>query len=214
MKNALSKSGILIILLVCAAAVTLSAQDKTIIDEWTTVGIPPAPKLKEVTLGAQTTAFLILDIQKRSCTAENRPRCASSIPKVQAFLKLCRDKGVFVAYSLTGSAKPEDIVPELEAQPGEPVVRSGVDKFYKTELEKLLADKGIKTVVVAGTSAHGAVLYTATGASLRGLKVVVPVDGMSADQAFPEQYTAWHLLNSPGTRRNTTLTRFSMIRFE
>jgi len=58
------------------------------------------------------------------------------------------------------------------------------------------------------------VLHTATGASVRGLKVVVPVDGMSSDQAYAEQYTAWHMVNAPGTRRSAVLTRFSMIRFE
>jgi len=47
-------------------------------------------------------------------------------------------------------------------------------------LEKILNDKGIKTVVVAGTAAQGAVLNTASQATLRGLRVIVPVDGMSA----------------------------------
>ena len=38
-----------------------------------------------------------------------------------------------------------------------------------------------------------------------------PVDGMSAGEAYAEQYTAWHLANSPGARRRTTLTRISWI---
>ena len=93
------------------------------------------------------------------------------------------------------------------------VVKSSVDKFYNTELENILRDKGIKTVIIAGTTAEGAVLHTATGASMRGFRVIVPVDGMSAGNLYPEQYTAWHLLNAPGTRRSTTLTRFDMIGF-
>ncbi len=195
-------------------ALALFAQEKTLIDEWNSIQIPQAPELKQVTLDPKTTAFLVLDIQKNSCTAQARPRCVASIPKVKAFLELCRSKGVFVAHSLTSTATPQDIVDELSPLPQEPVVRSGVDKFYKTDLEKILTDRGIKTVIIAGTAAHGAVLHTATGAALRGLNVVVPVDGMSADVPFAELYTAWHLLNSPGTRRNSTVTSFSQIRFQ
>jgi len=93
------------------------------------------------------------------------------------------------------------------------VVRSSVDKFYNTDLEKILRDRGIKTVIIAGTAANGAVLHTATGAAMRGLKVIVPVDLMSAD-LYAEQYTAWHLVNAPGTRRQTTLTRSDLIEWK
>jgi len=44
-----------------------------------------------------------------------------------------------------------------------------------------------------------------------GIQVIVPIDGMSAGTLYAEQYTAWHLVNAPGTRRPTTLTRFDMI---
>lgn len=186
-------------------------QDGTIIDQWAAVVVPPAPELKAVRLDRTTSAFLVLDMQKNSCTAQARPRCADSIPKVKSFLEVCRARGVLVVHSLAGAAKPEDIVTELAPHAGEPVVRSSVDKFYNTELEKILADRRIKTVVIVGTAAHGAVLHTAAGAAVRGMEVVVPVDGMSSDTAYAEQYTAWHLRNSPGTRRNSTLTKFSLI---
>jgi nicotinamidase-related amidase len=71
----------------------------------------------------------------------------------------------------------------------------------------------VNTLVIVGTSAHGAVLNTATGAALRGFDVVVPVDGMSATEAYAEQYTCWHLANSPGTRRRVTLTLCSAVSF-
>jgi nicotinamidase-related amidase len=88
-----------------------------------------------------------------------------------------------------------------------------VDKFFRTELKEILLKKKIKTVVIAGTTAEGAVLHTATGAAVRGFQVIVPVDGMSADALYAEQYTAWHLANAPGSRQKTTLTRFGMIDF-
>ncbi len=74
---------------------------------------------------------------------------------------------------------------------------SGPDKFLGTDLEKILKERGIRTVITAGSASHGAVLYTASGAALRGLKVVVPVDGTAADNTYAEQYTAWHLVNAP-----------------
>ena len=109
---------------------------------------------------------------------------------------------------------PETILPGATPLEGEPIVKSSVDKFYKTDLEKILKKKGIKTVIIIGTTAEGAVLHTATGASMRGFQVIVPIDGMSAGTLYAEQYTAWHLVNAPGTRRRTTLTRFDMINIE
>ena len=74
---------------------------------------------------------------------------------------------------------------------------SGVDKFVGTDLESMLKQKGIKTVIIVGAAAHGAVLYTATAAATRDLQVIVPLDGISADIPYVEQYTAWHLVNAP-----------------
>jgi nicotinamidase-related amidase len=88
-----------------------------------------------------------------------------------------------------------------------------VDKFFRTDLERILADWGVDTVIVVGTAAHGAVVHTATGASVRGLKVVAPVDGLSAEDLYTEQMAVQHLLTGPGTRRNITLTTTDGISF-
>ena len=77
----------------------------------------------------------------------------------------------------------------------------------------MLKDKGIKTVVAMGTQARTSVLHTAGAAALRGFKVIVPVDGMSADEVFPELYTAWHLANAARIGPQVTLTKFDMIGF-
>ena len=187
--------------------------DATIVDEWAAVKVPVAPELKAVKVDAKVTALLILDIQNQNCNLERRPRCVASLPKVQRLLGAARSKGMLVVYSLTRNASEADIRKEVAPLAGESVVKSGVDKFFGTDLEEILKDKGVRTVIVVGTSAHGAVLHTATGAALRGLKVIVPVDGMSSTEPYAEQYTAWHLANGPGTRRQTTLTRIDMITF-
>jgi len=187
-------------------------KENTIIDEWATVKAPAPPELKPVTVDPKTTAFLILDIQQQNCNLESRPRCVASVPKIRILLNEARAKGMPVAYSLTRQGSVTDILQEVAPLEGEPVVKTGADKFYNTDLEKILRDRGVETVILVGTAAHGAVLNTATGAAFRGFKVIVPVDGMTAD-LYAEQYTAWHLVNGPGTRAETTLTRFSLIQF-
>ena len=186
---------------------------QTVIEEWHNVKIPPAPELKSVTVEANSTALLMLDFNKQTCNAERRPRCIASIPKVQKLLTEARANGVFVVYSLSAGAIPADIAKELAPQGGEPIVTSGPDKFHGTELEKILKERNVKTVIITGTSAHGAVLYTASGAALRGIKVIVPVDGMSAESLYPEQYTVWNLANAPRISIQVTLSRTDMIKF-
>ena len=186
---------------------------QNIIEEWQTVKIPPAPEIKPIKVDAKSTALLMLDFNKQTCNAERRPRCIASIPKVQRLLTEARAKGVFVVYSLTAGAIPADIAKELAPQGGEPIVTSGPDKFLGTDLEKILKEKNVKTVIVTGTAAHGAVLYTASGAALRGMQVIVPVDGMSAESLYAEQYTAWNFVNAPRISTQVTLSRTDMISF-
>ena len=187
------------------------AFSQTIIDEWNTVKVPPAPELKSVKIDPKVTALLMLDFNKQTCNAERRPRCIASIPKVQKLLTEARAKGVPVIYTLSAGAAAADIAKELAPLAGEPVVSSGPDKFFGTDLEKILKEKGIKTVITVGTASHGAVLYTASGAALRGIQVIVPVDGMSAENTYAEQYVAWHLLNAPRISTLVTLTKIDLI---
>jgi nicotinamidase-related amidase len=48
------------------------------------------------------------------------------------------------------------------------------------DLAQWLKGRGTKTVIVVDTAAHG---DTASGATMRAMKVAVPVDGVSADNA-------------------------------
>ena len=197
--------------MICLLGVSAFAQ--TIVDEWNTVKVPPAPELKPVTIDPKVTALLILDFNKQTCNAERRPRCIDSIPKVKKLLTEARAKGVPVIYSITIGAVPGDIAKELTPLGGEPVVVGAMDKFMGTDLENILKGKGTKKVIITGTSSHGAVLYTASGAAYRGLQVIVPVDGMSAENPYAEQYTAWHLLNAPRLVNIVTLTKIDLIRY-
>jgi nicotinamidase-related amidase len=183
---------------------------QTIIDEWNDVKAPAAPALKPVKVEPKETALLMLDFVKQICGP--RPRCVASLPKVQGLLTKARDAGVLVVYSMAGQPIT-DTLPDVAARPGEASVTSGPDKFMNTDLDKILKEKGIKTVIVAGTAAEGAVLNTAAGAALRGYKVIMPVDAASSTQPYSEQYTAWHLANSPRVGPQVTLTKIDQISF-
>ena len=125
-----------------------------------------------------------------------------------------RAKGALIIYSVAvPNSVPADILKELTPAAGELVLPPlGPDKFIGSDLEKTLKDKGIKTVVAMGTQAQTSVLHTAGAAALRGFKVIVPVDGMSADDVFPELYTAWHLATAARISPQVTLTKFDLIK--
>lgn len=198
---------------VFVAVATPASAQQTIIDEWSGIKVPPAPELKQVTVDPKTTALLLLDFVKQSCNMERRPRCVASLPATKKFLADARAHHMLVVYSYVNSGTFADTLPEVAPESGEPAVQSGADKFLNTDLEKILKDHGIKTVIVTGTAAHGAVLHTGDEAAMRGFNVIVPVDGMSAEDAFIELYVAYNFTHAPGVAPRTTLTRYSMIKF-
>ena len=125
-----------------------------------------------------------------------------------------RAKGMLVVYSNSGKGTPADILKDIAPAAGDPVVHASVDKFMGTDLDKILKDKGIKSVIVNGTAAHGAVLYTGSAAALRGMQVIVPVDGMTSEDLYYEQATAWLFAKGTGgIGPKVTLTRSDMIKF-
>jgi nicotinamidase-related amidase len=186
---------------------------KTVIDIWEDIEPPPAPTLQPVQLDPQSSALLVLDLQIGNCNSERRPRCVESLAGIQAFISRARSHKIPVIFSLTTKATAADIREEVLPQPEEPIVKSSVDKFYHTDLGELLKNAGAATVVLIGTAAEGAIVHTAAGAALRGYNVVVPVDGISSSNVYAEQYAAWHLVNAPGIKKRTTLTRMDLISF-
>jgi nicotinamidase-related amidase len=196
-----------------ATTATMPARAGTVIDDWSRIQAPPAPTLAPVAVDPKTTALLVLDIVRQGCNAEHRPRCLDTLPAVHELLGRARAAGVMVGYSLVRKSVAADILPPVAPLGGEPVVTSGTDKFLGTDLDATLKARGIKTVIVLGVVAQGAVLMTATEAALRGYRVVVPVDGVSSDTIYAEQFTAWNLVNAPVIAGHVALTRSDMIGF-
>jgi len=188
-----------------------SAQAANIVDEWASVTTPPAPALKPVTVDAKTTALLMLDFMNQNCG--KRPRCLAEIPAMKKLLADARAKKMMVVYSLIANTTTADVIKDVAPLADEPHVLSGPDKFRNTDLEKILKDKGITTVIVTGTASNGAVLYTASEAAFRGMNVIIPVDGLSAQDAYADLSTVWTFTNAPSVSPKTTLTRSDMIKF-
>jgi nicotinamidase-related amidase len=183
----------------------------TIVDEWGNIK-PPAPTLKPVEVEAKTTALLMLDFMNQNCA--KRPRCVASIPAMKKLLAAARAAKAPVVYSIIANTTPADVIKDVALEGNEPHVLSGPDKFLNTDLDKILKDKGIKTVIAVGTSSNGAVLFTAAGAAFRGMNVVIPVDGMSAADPVAEFSTVIDFMTAPSVSTKTTLTKSDMITFK
>src|SRR5229473_93360 len=96
-----------------------------IIDEWANVKTPAAPEIKAVTVDPKTTALIMGDLVNQLCA--KRPRCVAA-----------RAAKVAVIYSIPPNATTADIITDVAPAADEPSVQSGVDKFFKTNLEQIL----------------------------------------------------------------------------
>jgi nicotinamidase-related amidase len=192
-----------------------AARAQNIIEEWDSIKAPPPPmdKIKPVQVDPAKTAVLSLDWNARTCTEKARVRCFKAMPRIEKLLADARSKNMLVVHALSGSMSASDIVPGVGPKGDEKVVKGRGDKFSGSDLEKILKDKGIETVIIVGTSANSAVLYTAFGAVQRGFKPIVPIDGLPSETAYQEQFTIWQIANGSQLSDNAVLTRLDQIKF-
>jgi nicotinamidase-related amidase len=210
--------------LVCIGGIiACPAFAENIIDQWSSVQVPPPPELKNVTIDPKSTALMVMGFVRDSCNIQRRPRCVATIPHVKKLLTEARAHGVLVLHSVpTNNHSGNYIVEDLAPLPGEAIIPpNGPNKFLPFDLnfnkytgfdlERTFSDHGIRTVITVGTQVQTAVLHTAAEAALRGYKVIVPIDGMSGDSLYPEQYTAWHLANAQRVMQQVILTKVDLI---
>jgi nicotinamidase-related amidase len=193
------------------ASFAVSAHAASIVDEWASVKAPAAPELKSVTVDPKTTALLMLDFMPANCGKNER--CVATLPAMKKLLERARAAKMPVVYTLIANTTAADVLKDVAPLADEPSVRSGPDKFVNTDLDKILKDKGITTVITVGTASNGAVLFTAAGAVFRGMSVIVPVDGMSAINPYSELSTVFTFTAAPQVSAKSTLTKSDMIKF-
>ncbi|HXA95587.1 MAG TPA: cysteine hydrolase [Candidatus Dormibacteraeota bacterium] len=91
-----------------------------------------------------------------------------------------------------------DIVPALYPQAGEPVVdKPGKGAFYSTDLDGILQNRHIETLIVCGVTTEVCVHTTVREANDRGYRCVVPGD--CCGSYFPEFHaTALRMISAQG----------------
>ena len=81
-------------------------------------------------------------------------------------------------------------IDELKPDPSELVIRKRTwDGFFDTELDSMLRDRGVRSLVLVGNFANEGVLVTAGEAALRWYDIVLPVDAVAGRTEFDEQAT-------------------------
>ncbi|HEY1374170.1 MAG TPA: isochorismatase family protein [Candidatus Binatia bacterium] len=179
---------------------------------------PHRPEAKPVTLDAKTTAVLVLDLNARCHDAKQI--CNKLTPRLGEFLEKVRAANVLIVYSVSASAKGTplgEVATPLKRRDNEPIVYpDAFDKFTGGELQTLLKDKGIKTLVITGASTNAAVLYTATTAArMYRYTVVVPMDGMVANSNYEQEYTFHQFTVLPSdTGKQFQFTKLEMVGFK
>jgi nicotinamidase-related amidase len=111
---------------------------------------------------------------------------------------------------------------EVAPQAGEPVVVARANKFTDTNLDDLLKQRNASTLLIVGSAANGAVMYSAFHANTKGYTVVVAEDGISSPVPVNTQLAKYQLLNQPGfinsgnaalADKKVTLSRSDLITF-
>jgi hypothetical protein len=181
--------------------------------------LPSIPEPVPVAVDRATTALLVLDIITPICPP--RPACVEALPTIRALLNRAREAGLFVVHSDVSVFAPNSApLPEVAPLPGEPTVASLVNKFANTNLDDLLRQRGITTLIMVGLSANGAVMYTAYDANALGYTVVVAEDAIPAEEPFGIFLARYQLLHQPGLdnpqneplrERAVTLSRSDLI---
>jgi nicotinamidase-related amidase len=168
------------------------------------------------------TALLVIDVQNGVVAAALRR--GEVIANINQLVGKARAEGVPVIWVQHSDehlplGSPEwKYVPELVQEAGEPMVHKHYgDSFEDTNLEQLLAERGIGHLVVAGASTDVCVRSTLHGGFTRGYDMTLVSDAHTTDDMTeygapsPEQviahtnlYWGWHA--APGRTAGTVDT--------
>ena len=167
-------------------------------------------------------ALLVIDVQNGVMgDAHDRDRVVANIG---ALVDKARAEDVDVVWiqhhseELPEGSEQWQYVPELELKDSEPVVHKAYgDSFEETELEALLAERGVGRLVVAGAQSDACIRSTLHGAIVRGYDATLVADAhttedLSAwgapppDQVISHTNLYWRFTAAPGRTAGTVDT--------
>ena len=169
------------------------------------------------------TALIVVDVQT-GVVAGNHDR-DNVVANVAALVDKAREAQVpvvWVQHNDKGLTKDSDewqIVPELSPDANEPKVhKSYGDAFEDTDLEKVLSDLGIGSLVVAGAQTDMCIRSTLHGAFARGYDATLVSDAHTTDDLTewgappPDQVIAhtnmyWKFQSAPGRTAGAVATK-------
>lgn len=137
-------------------------------------------------------ALLIIDLQNAWHEGESAVQMDAAVPYIQAVLPLFRKKGLPIVW-IQHREDTEGVVPgtrgfewiaPLAPAPGDfEVVKTYNNSFTKTNLETILKNAGVDTVVLSGYCAEYCVVSTLVGARDRDLTPVLYRGGIASGNA-------------------------------
>jgi len=169
------------------------------------VEIPEFKVSEKVMLPAKETAIIVVDMQNDFVDPNGKltvPTARETIPAIKKLLDKARNANVKIFYTQDWHRKDDiefsiwgehavegtwgaEIIDDLKPRDEDILIKKlRYDAFFGTPLDHLLRIYGIKNVVIVGTVANICVLHTAGSAALRGYKVIIPMDGISAITEF------------------------------
>ncbi|GEM_PF-856343 len=178
-------------------------------------GTTPVPS--PVKVDPKTTALLVLD-QSARCD-DPAQVCNKLAPQLKTLVDKARASKMFTIFTVSEAKGTPLGVPwkGFDVKPDELVINmSGFDKLMNPDVAKPLKDHGVKTLIVTGSSANVAVMYTATGAaSNNDYDVIVPEDGTTSSNDvnnYKTTYALYQLSALPSGKKIqfTTLAGISM----
>jgi nicotinamidase-related amidase len=167
-------------------------------------------------------ALLVIDVQNG--VMAGTPRRESVIANINTLVARARAAGVPVIWvqdSLGGMPHDDErwqYVPELSRHDAEPLVHKDFgDSFEATDLEQLLAERGVGHLVVAGAQTDACIRSTIHGAFTRGYDVTLVGDAHTTEDLTgygapaPDQVIAhtnlyWKYHTAPGRTAATVTT--------
>jgi nicotinamidase-related amidase len=169
------------------------------------------------------TALLVIDVQNGVVTGA--PRRDEVVANISTLVDRARAGGVPVVWiqhsdddELIEGSEGWEYVPELVRDEKEPLVakRYG-DSFEETDLEAVLAERGVSRLVVTGAQTDACIRSTLHGAIVRGYDAVLVGDAHTTEDLTaygapaPEQVIAhtnlyWKYQTAPGRKGGTVDT--------